>query len=76
MCTPYLYTHIYSGTNADNENCTLNDDDTRLIGGAVNSEGIVQVCLNGTWAMVCAEAWTEKEAKVVCVQRSGVSGGI
>ena len=66
MCMPYCMP--YSVTSADSGSCTRNGR-ARLIGGGVPSEGIVQVCLNGTWAGVCAEI-SEEAAKVICMQFS------
>ena len=45
----------------------------RLIGGATDTEGVVQVCLNGTYVQVCTAEWNIAEASVVCRQlgRSG-----
>ena len=54
---------------ADNVDCARNSHGAaRLSGGGVSSEGTVEVCLNGTWARVCAEVWTEDAARVVCRQ--------
>ncbi len=46
--------------------CT--DGDVRLVGGANDSEGNVEVCVNGAWGSVCGLTWSENEAIVVCEQ--------
>lgn len=66
--------HVYNDS-AESGNCGRNGD-VRLSGGGVPSEGAVQVCLNGTWARVCAEVWTEEAAKVVCTQFSSRQDGV
>ena len=54
-------------------NC--NDGDVRLVGGAVSSEGRVEICINRAWGTVCYgnryysyNYWGINEAKVVCRQ--------
>ena len=44
------------------------DGDIRLAGGAVPSEGRVEVCLNNHWGTVCDDFWTNEDAMVVCRQ--------
>ena len=50
--------------------CT--DDEIRLIGGSVSSEGRVEVCYNDEWGTICDERWTATDAAVAC-KRAGFS---
>ena len=40
----------------------------RLIGGKVESEGTIQVCVNEEWGTVCDDLWGSNDATVVCNQ--------
>ena len=42
--------------------------DIRLVGGATDNEGRVQVCVNKQWGMVCNNRWSVEDAQVVCRQ--------
>ena len=56
---------------ANYSNCT--DGDVRLVGGASQYEGRVEVCLNRAWGTVCAHNnWDSLEAQVqvVCIKIS------
>ena len=44
------------------------EGDIRLANGNVPSEGLVQVCLSGTWGSVCDDLWDNRDAQVVCRQ--------
>ena len=42
------------------------DGKVRLVGGANDSEGRVEVCRRGAWTTVCDEGWDEYAARVIC----------
>ena len=40
----------------------------RLVGGATNTSGPVEVCIEKAFQSVCDRDWTHKDAQVVCKQ--------
>ena len=42
--------------------------DVRLVSGQDESEGRVEVCINGEWGTVCDNGWSRQDAEVVCQQ--------
>ena len=42
--------------------------DVRLVGGGRESEGRVEICVDGFWGTVCDSGWGREEAFVVCRQ--------
>ena len=44
------------------------ENSVRLVGGASDTEGRVEVCLGGGWGTVCEDDWTTEAATVVCRQ--------
>ena len=45
--------------------------DVCLVGGETSYEGIVEICLSGTWMLVCGYNWNVNESTVVCRQLTG-----
>ena len=44
------------------------DGDVRLVNGAAENEGRVEICFNKEWGTICDDRWDGKEALVVCRQ--------
>ena len=44
------------------------DGDVRLVGGAVQTEGTVEICSRSLWGAIAAEGWSAVDAAVVCNQ--------
>ena len=44
------------------------DGEARLVGGASDSEGTVEVCLGNLWGLVAESGWSLADAQVVCHQ--------
>lgn len=40
----------------------------RLIGGATQIEGRVEICINNVWGTVCDDSWTAQASNIVCRQ--------
>ena len=38
----------------------------RLKGGRRDSEGYVEVCVDGVWGTVCDDHWDNRDAGVIC----------
>ena len=64
---------ICQGNTTSQPEC--NSGDLRLVGGERESEGRVEICMEGFWGTVCDTGWDPKEALVVCRQiRFGARG--
>ena len=47
-------------------NCTTGD--IRLVGGVLESEGRLEVCINQVWGTVCRYGWSYVDSSVACRQ--------
>ena len=42
--------------------------DIRLVGGSLESEGRLEVCVNQLWGTVCSRYWDYEETRIACRQ--------
>ena len=65
-------------TNADSStvkgNCSYGS--LRLVGGANDSLGVVEVCINNGWGGVCVDHFGTFDAEVVCNQLGFIYDGM
>ena len=54
-------------------NCT--NGKVRLVFGASEREGTVEICINNLWGTICDTSWGNPEAEVVCKQLGFSSSG-
>ena len=64
---------ICQGNTTSQPEC--NSGNLRLVGGERESEGRVEICMEGFWGTVCDSGWDPKEALVVCRQIGFVARG-
>ena len=57
---------ICQGNTTSQHECSSGD--LRLVGGERQSEGRVEICVEGFWGTVCDSWWSQREALVVCRQ--------
>ena len=76
----YNYYYIYAvvgvicqGNTTSETECSSGD--LRLVGGQSESEGRVEVCVDGFWGTVCDQNWSQREAIVACRQAGLPSTG-
>ena len=57
---------ICQGNTTSQSECSSGD--LHLVGGERESEGRVEICVEGFWGTVCDSGWSQREALVVCRQ--------
>ena len=53
---------------ATDPNVTCTDGDVRLMGGARDNEGRVEICYENHWGALCDNQWDNNDGMVVCRQ--------
>ena len=51
-----------------NDRMECSTGSVQLVGGKSESEGRIEVCLNGRWGTVCDNGWDNQDVQVVCRQ--------
>ena len=71
----YQFSHFLANTSATTY-CVSGT--LRLVGGAVPSEGRVEICLGGNWTTICGHPspWDAENAAVICRQLGFKLSGI
>ena len=52
------------------------DGDIRLVGGASESEGRLEVCFDKRWGTIDGDGWTDTDTQVACKQLGYSTSGI
>ena len=65
MCVDEL---LYTNAAPSTVNGNCKDGSLRLVGGANNTIGLVEVCINNGWGGVCVDRFGTFDAEVVCNQ--------
>ena len=59
---------LQNQTDKDTQYSMCNSGDVRLVGGATNASGVVEVCRNNVWGTMCSNYFGTSDARVVCRQ--------
>ena len=72
-----LYTVItHTHTHTHTHTATCMDGDVKLVGGASDFEGRLEVCFDHRWTTVDGYGWTDSDTKVACRQLGQSTSGI
>ena len=52
------------------------DAEIRIVGGANEQEGIIEIMYQGVWGTICADGWDDIDATVVCRELGYSHGSI
>ena len=52
------------------------EGELRLVGGSLDNEGRVEICIEETWSTICDNGWTVNDANVACQQLGYLERGI
>ena len=61
-------TYIVCVDNNVTVDTSCGNGDVRLVGGANELEGRVEICYNKMWGSVCHQGWQTSDANIVCKQ--------
>lgn len=56
------------------DSATCNSTQARLVGGATEREGRLEVCMGGVWGTVVDDGFSTRDAQVICRQLGYVDG--
>lgn len=60
----FCVTYYITDSGVSRDDCETGE--IRLIGGASQNEGRLEICVNRLWGTVCGLNWDEKDTAVVC----------
>ena len=55
---------------------TCSDGDLKLVGGASETEGRLEVCFNRRWGTIDGDGWTHTDTQVACKQLGYSTSGM
>ena len=69
----YSVASVMCQGNTTAQECTSGE--SRLVGGATENEGRVEVCVDGFWGTACVNEWDQEDAIVLCRQLGQQTAG-